>query len=54
MEFVLSRFLGYAFVYVQLAEEISDVKRQFSDINLKLNALNSQLPFGCQSHLVPK
>jgi multidrug efflux pump len=35
---------GYAFVYVQLAEEISDVKRQFSDINLKLNALNSQLP----------
>src|SRR6266851_3367795 len=37
---------GYAFVYVQLAEEISDVKRQFSDINLKLNALNSQLPPG--------
>ncbi len=37
---------GYAFVYVQLAEEISDVKRQFSDINLKLNALNSQLPSG--------
>lgn len=37
---------GYAYVYVQLAEEISDVKRQFSDINLKLNALNSQLPSG--------
>src|ERR1700731_5275427 len=37
---------GYAYVYVQLAEEISDVKRQFSDINLKLNALNSQLPRG--------
>jgi multidrug efflux pump subunit AcrB len=37
---------GYAFVYVQLAEEISDVKRQFSDINLKLNALNAQLPPG--------
>ncbi len=37
---------GYAYVYVQLAEEVSDVKRQFSDINLKLNALNSQLPTG--------
>jgi multidrug efflux pump subunit AcrB len=37
---------GYAYVYVQLAEEISDVKRQFSDINLKLDALNSQLPQG--------
>src|ERR1700704_2097601 len=35
-----------AYVYVQLAENISDVKRQFSDINLKLNALNSQLPTG--------
>jgi len=31
---------------VQLAEEISDVKRQFSDINLKLDALNGQLPSG--------
>jgi multidrug efflux pump subunit AcrB len=37
---------GSAYVYVQLAENISDVKRQFSDINLKLNALNSQLPKG--------
>jgi multidrug efflux pump subunit AcrB len=37
---------SYAFVYVQLAEDVSDVKRQFSDINLKLNALNSQLPTG--------
>src|SRR5947209_18556802 len=37
---------GYAYVYVQLAEDVSDVKRQFSDINLKLNALNSQLPRG--------
>src|SRR5712672_2642065 len=37
---------GYAYVYVQLAEDVSDVKRQFSDINLKLNALNSQLPSG--------
>src|SRR5712672_1787972 len=37
---------GYAYVYVQLAESVSDVKRQFSDINLKLNALNSQLPQG--------
>ena len=37
---------GAAYVYVQLAETISDVKRQFSDINLKLNALNNQLPQG--------
>src|ERR1700720_3376049 len=37
---------GAAYVYVQLAENVSDVKRQFSDINLKLNALNSQLPQG--------
>ncbi len=37
---------GYAYVYVQLAESVSDVKRQFSDMNLKLNALNSQLPQG--------
>src|SRR6266478_3058419 len=35
-----------AYVYVQLAENISDVKKQFSDINLKLNALNGQLPQG--------
>src|SRR5216684_916947 len=37
---------GSAYVYVQLAEDVSDVKRQFSDINLKLDALNSQLPQG--------
>src|SRR5256885_2309321 len=37
---------GAAYVYVQLAENVSDVKRQFSDINLKLNALNHQLPQG--------
>ena len=37
---------GAAYVYVQLAENISDVKRQFSDINLKVNALNSQLSQG--------
>src|SRR2546426_1764647 len=37
---------GAAYVYVQLAENVSDVKRQFSDINLKLNALASQLPQG--------
>src|SRR5437660_82356 len=37
---------GYDYVYVQLAEDVSDVKRHFSDINLKLNALNSQLPRG--------
>ena len=37
---------GYSFVHIQLDEGITDTKRQFSDINLKLNALNSQLPQG--------
>src|SRR5215469_8990739 len=37
---------GASFVYVQLDEGITDTKRQFSDINLKLDALNSQLPQG--------
>ena len=37
---------GYSFVYIQLEEGTKDTKRQFSDINLKLNALNSQLPDG--------
>src|SRR5882757_7480627 len=37
---------GSAYVYIQLAESVSDVKKQFSDMNLKLNALNSQLPQG--------
>src|SRR6201988_3287447 len=37
---------GYSFVTIQLDEGIADTKRQFSDINLKLDALNSQLPEG--------
>src|SRR5579862_4266553 len=37
---------GYSFVYIQLDEGVTDTKRQFSDINLKLNELNSQLPSG--------
>jgi multidrug efflux pump subunit AcrB len=37
---------GYSFVHIQLDEGVNDTKRQFSDINLKLNALNSQLPEG--------
>src|SRR5258708_33891973 len=37
---------GYAYVYIQLADEVDDLKLQFSDINLKLNALNGQLPQG--------
>jgi len=36
---------GVAYVYVQLAESISDTEKQFSDINLKLNAINN-LPSG--------
>ena len=37
---------GLSIVYVQLAESVKDTKRQFSDINLKLNALSGQLPQG--------
>jgi multidrug efflux pump subunit AcrB len=37
---------GYSYVTIQLDESITDLKRQFSDINLKLDALNSQLPQG--------
>src|SRR5271167_1723070 len=37
---------GYSYVYIQLDENIVDTKRQFSDINLKIDALNSQLPQG--------
>src|SRR5260370_27494161 len=37
---------GYSYVYVQLDESVADVKRQFSDINLKIDALNPQLPQG--------
>jgi multidrug efflux pump len=37
---------GYSYVTIQLDEGITDTKRQFSDINLKLNALNAQLPQG--------
>lgn len=37
---------GLSIVNVQLAEDVTDTKRQWSDINLKLNALNGQLPQG--------
>src|SRR5712671_524389 len=37
---------GLSIIYVQLAENVTDTKKQFNDINLKLNALNSQLPQG--------
>jgi multidrug efflux pump subunit AcrB len=37
---------GYAYVYMQLVDNVDDLKRQFSDINLKLNALSGQLPQG--------
>src|SRR5207247_4472961 len=36
---------GSAYVYVQLAEG-TDIRKEFSDINLKLNALSIQLPQG--------
>jgi multidrug efflux pump subunit AcrB len=37
---------GLAIVYVQLEDTVSNPKEQFSDINLKLNSLNDQLPDG--------
>jgi len=37
---------GYSYVYIQLIDDVDDLKRQFSDINLKLNALSAQLPQG--------
>ena len=37
---------GVSFVYVNLAENVSDTREQFSDINLKLQALAPQLPSG--------
>jgi multidrug efflux pump subunit AcrB len=39
-------FPGLSLVYVQLDDTVKDTKRQFSDINLKLNGLNSKLPQG--------
>jgi multidrug efflux pump subunit AcrB len=39
-------FPGLSLVYVQLDDNVSDTKKQFSDINLKLNALNGRLPQG--------
>jgi multidrug efflux pump subunit AcrB len=37
---------GLAIVTVTLSEEINDTKNEFNDINLKLNALNDDLPQG--------
>jgi multidrug efflux pump subunit AcrB len=39
-------FPGLAVVYLQLSDSVKDTKRQFSDINLKLNSLNAKLPQG--------
>jgi multidrug efflux pump subunit AcrB len=39
-------FPGLSLAYVQLDDKVNDPKKQFSDINLKLNALNSKLPQG--------
>lgn len=37
---------GRSLVYVQLADTVKDPKKQFNDINLKLDALNDKLPRG--------
>ena len=39
-------FPGLSLVYVQLDDSVTDTRKQFSDINLKLNAVNSKLPQG--------
>jgi len=39
-------FPGQAVVYVQLDDNVKDKTKEFSDINLKLNQLNSKLPRG--------
>jgi multidrug efflux pump subunit AcrB len=39
-------FPGMSLVYVQLDNSVTDTKKQFADINLKLNALNDRLPQG--------
>src|SRR5215472_5038284 len=39
-------FAGLSLVYVQLDDSLKDTRKQFSDINLKLNALNGRLPQG--------
>src|SRR3984957_12948549 len=40
------RLPGLSIAYVQLDDSVTDTKKQFADINLKLNALNSKLPQG--------
>src|SRR5258705_1016580 len=37
---------GLSIVYVQLDENVADTKKEFADINLKLNALSNGLPQG--------
>src|SRR5262249_5984503 len=37
---------GLSIVYVQLDESVNDTKKQFNDINLKLNELSNHLPQG--------
>jgi multidrug efflux pump subunit AcrB len=39
-------FPGLSLVYVQLQDTVTDSKKQFSDINLKLISLNNKLPQG--------
>src|SRR6202041_1969653 len=39
-------FPGLSLVYVQLDDSVTDTKKQFADINLKLNVLNDRLPQG--------
>jgi multidrug efflux pump subunit AcrB len=37
---------GISIIQIQLLDSLKDTKKEFSDINLKISALNSQLPHG--------
>jgi multidrug efflux pump subunit AcrB len=39
-------FPGLSLVYIQLDDSVKDTKKQFSDINLKLDSISSRLPQG--------
>src|SRR5581483_8755169 len=39
-------FPGLSVMYIQLDDNVTDKQKEFSDINLKLNQLNAQLPRG--------
>ena len=45
-------FPSLSMVYVQLDDQVTDPKKQFTDMNLKLNALNPLAAAGCRAYPV--